>query len=91
MEKEILSFFFTMVLAAAKSGTRFILHSWPMLSLLLKETTGFGGELVFDTSKPDGTPRKFLDSSKLRSLGFRHATSLKEGAARMYKWYLDNL
>lgn len=61
------------------------------LSLLLKETTGFRGELVFDTSKPDGTPRKFLDSSKLRSLGFRHATSLKEGAARMYKWYLDNL
>jgi len=61
------------------------------LSLLLKETTGFRGELVFDTSKPDGTPRKFLDSSKLRSLGFRHATSLKEGAGKMYRWYLDNL
>jgi len=61
------------------------------LSLLLKETTGFGGELVFDTSKPDGTPRKFLDSSKLHSLGFRHATSLREGAAKMYQWYLDNL
>ncbi|HOT16744.1 MAG TPA: GDP-L-fucose synthase [Bacteroidales bacterium] len=61
------------------------------LSLLLKETTGFGGELVFDHSKPDGTPRKFLDSSKLHSLGFRHATSLREGAARMYSWYLDNL
>jgi len=57
------------------------------LSLLLKETTGFRGELVFDTSKPDGTPRKFLDSSKLRSLGFRHATSLKEGAMKMYEWY----
>ncbi len=58
------------------------------LSLLLKETTGFGGELVFDTSKPDGTPRKFLDSSKLRSLGFKHATSLNEGAKKMYDWYV---
>ena len=61
------------------------------LSLLLKETTGFGGELVFDTNKPDGTPRKFLDSSMLHGLGFKHATSLKEGAAKMYRWYLDNL
>jgi len=61
------------------------------LSLLLKETIGFRGELVFDHSKPDGTPRKFLDSSKLHSLGFRHATSLKEGAGKMYRWYLDNI
>jgi GDP-L-fucose synthase len=61
------------------------------LSLLLKETTGFGGELVYDTSKPDGTPRKFLDSSKLHGLGFKHATSLKAGAEKMYRWYLDNI
>ncbi len=61
------------------------------LSSLLKETVGFRGELVFDITKPDGTPRKFLDSSKLRSLGFRHATSLREGMALMYKWYLENL
>ncbi len=60
------------------------------LSLLLKETTGFRGELIFDPTKPDGTPRKFLDSSKLRSLGFRHGTSLREGASLMYKWYLEN-
>ena len=60
------------------------------LSLLLREITGFKGELVFDSTKPDGTPRKFLDSSKLRSLGFRHGTSLREGAALMYKWYLED-
>lgn len=60
------------------------------LSLLLKEITGFSGELIFDTGKPDGTPRKFLDSSKLRSLGFMHRTSLKEGAGLMYNWYLEN-
>ena len=58
------------------------------LSVLLKETTGFRGELVFDHSKPDGTPRKFLDSTKLHGLGFKHATSLKEGAKKMYEWYL---
>jgi GDP-L-fucose synthase len=61
------------------------------LATMLKETTGFRGELVYDDSKPDGTPRKFLDSSKLRDLGFRHATSLKEGAQLMYRWYNDNL
>ena len=61
------------------------------LALLLKETTGFRGELVFDHGKPDGTPRKFLDSSKLNGLGFKHKTSLKEGAGKMYNWYLNNL
>ncbi|MRR20319.1 GDP-L-fucose synthase [bacterium] len=61
------------------------------LSLLLKEITGFRGELFFDAGKPDGTPRKFLDSSKLHGLGFRHGTSLKEGAKKMYDWYIADL
>ena len=61
------------------------------LAALLKETTGFRGELVFDHSKPDGTPRKFLDSSKLHSLGFRHGTSLKEGTRKIYEWYLQSV
>jgi GDP-L-fucose synthase len=60
------------------------------LSELIRETTGFRGRLVFDAGKPDGTPRKFLDSSKLHSLGFRHQTSLKEGALKMYEWYLHD-
>jgi GDP-L-fucose synthase len=61
------------------------------LASLLKETTGFRGRLEFDSSKPDGTSKKFLDSSKLHGLGFRHSTSLKEGAMRMYEWYLASL
>lgn len=61
------------------------------LAQMVKETTGFSGELVFDHSKPDGTPRKFLDSSKLRKLGFRHATSLRDGMGKVYEWYLNNL
>jgi GDP-L-fucose synthase len=60
------------------------------LAALLKEVTEFKGTLAFDPSKPDGTPRKFLDSSKLHSLGFKHSTSLKEGARKMYEWYLHD-
>jgi GDP-L-fucose synthase len=60
------------------------------LAALLKEVTGFKGRLAFDPSKPDGTPRKFLDSSKLHSLGFKHSISLKEGAGKMYEWYLQD-
>ncbi len=60
------------------------------LAALLKEVTGFKGPLAFDPSKPDGTPRKFLDLSKLHGLGFKHSTSLKEGAKKMYEWYLQD-
>jgi GDP-L-fucose synthase len=46
--------------------------------------------LVFDTSKPDGTPRKLLDVSRLHALGWRHRTSLREGIESAYRWFLDN-
>src|SRR5678815_1902378 len=49
------------------------------LALLVKEIVGFEGELKFDTTKPDGTPRKLMDSSRLHNLGWRHQTSLKDG------------
>ena len=48
------------------------------------------GKLVFDTSKPDGSPRKLLDVSRLHALGWRHRTSLREGLASTYQWFLDN-
>jgi GDP-L-fucose synthase len=47
-------------------------------------------QLVFDTSKPDGTPRKLLDVSRLRALGWRHRIPLHEGVAASYRWFLDN-
>lgn len=58
------------------------------LALLIKEVVGFTGELVFDTSKPDGTPRKLMDVSKLHSLGWQHRIELKEGLALAYQDYL---
>jgi GDP-L-fucose synthase len=58
------------------------------LALMVKEIVGFKGNLVNDISKPDGTPRKLLDVSKLHALGFKHKTTLQEGIAAVYNWYL---
>ena len=58
------------------------------LAELVKEVTGFEGKLVFDTSKPDGTPRKLLDVSKIHALGWRHQTPLKEGMKTAYADFL---
>lgn len=54
------------------------------LALLIKEIVGFEGELTFDTSKPDGTPRKLLDVSRLTSLGFKPSIELREGIKHAY-------
>jgi GDP-L-fucose synthase len=61
------------------------------LAMLLKETIGFRGEILFNHSKPDGTPRKLIDSSKLHGLGFTHGTSIKEGVGKIYEWYRNSL
>lgn len=57
------------------------------LAELLKELTGFNGEIIYDSSKPDGTPRKLLDVSKINSLGWTAETSLKEGIKKTIEWY----
>jgi GDP-L-fucose synthase len=54
------------------------------LALIVKEVTGFEGDLVFDTTKPDGTPRKLMDVSKLHNTGFKHKIELNEGIALAY-------
>ncbi len=54
------------------------------------EVLGFGGELVFDSSKPDGTPRKLLDVSKMTTLGWKPKIPLREGIRSAYDWYLKN-
>lgn len=61
------------------------------LAELVKEVVGFEGELVWDASKPDGTPRKLMDSSKLAELGWVPKIALKEGLVDTYKWYLENV
>jgi len=56
----------------------------------VKRVVGFKGELVFDTSKPDGPPRKLLDVSRLKKMGWQSSISLEEGLAATYEWFLQN-
>ena len=60
------------------------------LAELICEIVGFGGQLTWDTTKPDGTPRKLLDVSKLRNLGWRPSITLRDGIASTYQWFLQN-
>ncbi len=58
------------------------------LAYLIKEKVGFRGELVFNTSKPDGTMRKLTDPSKLHALGWHHKIEIDEGIEKLHRWYL---
>ena len=60
------------------------------LAEIVKNTVGYRGEIRWDSSKPDGTPRKLTDVSRLHALGWRHKVSLEAGIPLLYNWYLDN-
>lgn len=60
------------------------------LALLIKKITGYKGELSFDTTKPDGTPRKLMDVSKLNELGWQYTTTLEDGLKKAYDWFVAN-
>ncbi|WP_106381365.1 GDP-L-fucose synthase family protein [Abditibacterium utsteinense] len=60
------------------------------LALLIREIVGFDGELVFDASKPDGTPRKLMDVSKLESAGWKAKIGLHQGISQTYRWFLEH-
>jgi GDP-L-fucose synthase len=61
------------------------------LAFLIKEIVGYTGEVVFDTGKPDGTPRKLCELSRLHELGWRHKIKLNEGTSQLYGWYLSQI
>jgi GDP-L-fucose synthase len=65
-------------------------HTIAELARLLARLTGYGGGLTFDSSKPDGTPRKLLDYTRIRSLGWAPALSLEAGLRQTIDWYLAN-
>jgi len=60
------------------------------LAELVCDIVGFDGQLSWDATKPDGTPRKLLDVTKLRALGWKPSIPLREGIARTYEWFLAN-
>lgn len=57
---------------------------------LISDAVGYDGEIVYDPSKPDGTPRKVLDVGRITALGWKPTTSLREGIARTYSWFLEH-
>lgn len=60
------------------------------LAELIKEVVGYEGEIVWDSSKPDGTPRKLLDVSRLEKAGWKYKMELKDGVKEAYKWFIEN-
>ena len=63
-------------------------HTIRQVAEFVVDTIGYKGELRWDASKPDGTPRKLTDVSKLHQLGWHHKIELQEGVSLLYKWYL---
>lgn len=94
---------FIMNLAEKKFRSLFTIHRSPMinigwgkdisieeLALLIKDVVGFPGDLSFDETKPDGTPRKLLDVSRMTELGWDPEITLREGIDKIYEWCLEN-
>jgi GDP-L-fucose synthase len=61
------------------------------LALLIQKIIGHQGEIIWDNSKPDGTPRKLMDVSKMHALGWKHKVNLEEGIQKTYDWFLENV
>ena len=61
------------------------------LAETIQKAVGHKGEIVWDSSKPDGTPRKLMDVSKMKAMGWTYSTELNEGIDKTYKWFLENI
>ena len=69
------------------SGFEITIHD---LALLIKDIIGYKGELIFNQKYPDGVYRKFLDSSKIKNLGWKPKVSIEEGLKLTFEWFLKN-
>jgi GDP-L-fucose synthase len=61
------------------------------LAIMIAKIVGFKGKILHDDTKPDGTPRKLLDVSRMKSLGWEYKTELQDGIEKTYKWFTKNL
>ncbi|MBT3709423.1 MAG: hypothetical protein HOG19_08265 [Gammaproteobacteria bacterium] len=61
------------------------------LAELISDVVGYQGEIVFDSSKPEGVPRKLLDVTKLTRLGWEYSVELEAGLIKTYSWYIENI
>jgi GDP-L-fucose synthase len=61
------------------------------LASIIQKITGHQGDIIWDSTKPDGTPRKLMDVSKMKAMGWQYNTELEEGIQKTYNWYLSNI
>lgn len=61
------------------------------LAKIIKKITGHKGDIIWDTTKPDGTPRKLMDVSKMNAIGWQYSTELEAGIQKTYTWFLENI
>ena len=61
------------------------------LAETIQKITGHQGEIIWDDTKPDGTPRKLMDISKMHALGWKHQIHLEDGIQKTYDWFLENI
>jgi len=61
------------------------------LAETIQRVTGHQGQIIWDTSKPDGTPRKLMDVSKMKAMGWQYSTELEDGVKNTYRWFLENI
>jgi GDP-L-fucose synthase len=61
------------------------------LAETIQKVTGHQGEIIWDAEKPDGTPRKLMDVSKMKELGWSYSIELEEGIEKTYSWFLNNI
>jgi GDP-L-fucose synthase len=61
------------------------------LASIIQKITGHQGDIIWDSTKPDGTPRKLMDVSKMKAMGWQYSTELEEGIQKTYDWFLENI
>jgi GDP-L-fucose synthase len=61
------------------------------LAETIQKITGHQGKILWDAEKPDGTPRKLMDVSKMKNIGWEYSTELEEGIKKTYQWFLNNI
>ena len=61
------------------------------LAETIQKVTGHQGNILWDASKPDGTPRKLMDVSKMKEIGWQYSTELEDGIKKTYQWFLENI
>ena len=61
------------------------------LAETIQKVIGHQGNILWDANKPDGTPRKLMDVSKMKDIGWRYSTELEDGIQKTYRWFLDNI